>query len=113
AIDALVRGPSRTAIFIRVPEGDSRREIARLVAGDGLRGSYLHATRRSPLLDPRRYGAPRRVDLEGFLFPSTYVMRRGSPVPVLVAKQLGAFKVAFRRVSLKAARKVNLTGYDV
>ena len=113
AIDALVRGPSRTTIAIRIPEGDSRKEIARLITRDGLHGNYVRATRSSPLFDPRQYGAPRPVSLEGYLFPSTYVVRRGSPVNVLVAKQLTGFKAAFGRVSLKAARKVNLTGYDV
>jgi UPF0755 protein len=113
AIDALVRGPARTAISISIPEGSSRREVARLIKPDGLRGNYVRATGRSPLLDPRRYGAPRRGDLEGFLFPSTYVLRRGAPVKQLVTRQLKAFKKAFSRVNLDAARHVNLTGYDV
>jgi len=113
AIDALVRGPARTTVTITIPEGDSRREIARLIARDGLRGDYLHATGRSKLLNPKRYGAKGRGDLEGFLFPATYVLRHGAPVKQLVDRQLRAFKRAFRRVRLRAARRVNLTAYDV
>src|SRR5207244_4059866 len=51
-------------------------------------------------------------DLEGFLFPSTYDVKRG-PVTALVAKQLAAFKQRFATVDLRAARRVNLTPYDV
>jgi len=113
AINALVHGPQRTVIEVTIPEGSSRREIARLVVKDGLRGDYVRATRRSHLLNPKRYGAKHARDLEGFLFPSSYFIRRGSPVKLLVAKQLTAFKRAFPRVKLRAARRVNLTPYDV
>src|SRR5437764_331939 len=91
----------------------ARREIARRIARHGLRGDYLHATGRSKLLNPKRYGAKGRGDLEGFLFPATYVLRHGAPVKQLVDRQLRAFKRAFRRVRLRAARRVNLTAYDV
>ncbi len=113
AIDALVRGPARTTITVTIPEGESRREIARLVTRAGLRGNYVRASRRSKLLDPTSYGAKTRGDLEGFLFPATYIVRRGAPVRQLVEKQLSAFKRAFDGVRLRAARRVNLTAYDV
>jgi UPF0755 protein len=113
AIDALTKGPGSNLLNVTIPEGRSRREIARLVAPLGLRGSYLEASARSPLLDPRRYGAPRASDLEGFLFPSTYQLRRGAPVRSLVSKQLSAFTVQIRKVSMRAARHVNLTTFDV
>ncbi|MBV9212017.1 MAG: endolytic transglycosylase MltG [Actinobacteria bacterium] len=113
AIDALVRGPVQTTVTVTIPEGLSRREVARLISRDGLRGNYLRATKRSTLLDPRSYGAKAPSGLEGFLFPATYVVRRGAPVDQLVNLQLRAFQQAFRRVSLRAANHVNLTGYDV
>jgi UPF0755 protein len=113
AIAALSKGPGSNLVNVTIPEGRSRREIARSIAGLGLRGSYLKATVRSPLLDPRRMGANGAHDLEGFLFPSTYQVRRGAPVRSLVAKQLNAFRLQIAKVGMRAARHVNLTTYDV
>jgi UPF0755 protein len=111
AIDALTQGPPPNLVTLVIPEGKSRREIA--VSIKSLRGDYLTATKRSPLLDPARYGARNAPDLEGFLFPASYQLRRGSSVNALVARQLAAFKQRFATVDLHAAKKVNLTPYDV
>jgi UPF0755 protein len=113
AIDALTKGPSSNVVRITIPEGKARSEIAALVAPDGLRGSYLRASTRSRLLHPSRLGGRHARNLEGFLFPATYQLRRGSPAASLVGKQLTAFKRTFAGVSLRAARHVNLTPYDV
>jgi peptidoglycan lytic transglycosylase G len=113
AIDALVKGPASTLVNVTIPEGLSREQTAARVAPLELRGNYLHATRSSPLLDPRAYGAKGPRDLEGFLFPSTYQIRRGGPVKALVARQLGAFKLEIGKVNMRAARHVNLTTFDV
>jgi UPF0755 protein len=112
ALDALSKGPPPNTVRITIPEGRSRREIARIVGGS-LAGSYLAATRSSALLTPRRYGAPRGASLEGFLFPATYVLRRGRPVSDLVDQQLTAFKREFAGIGLRYARTKNLTPYDV
>jgi UPF0755 protein len=113
AIDALAAGPGSNLANVTIPEGRSRRETAAILAPLHLRGDYLKATVRSPLLDPRRYGGPHARDLEGFLFPSTYQIRRGGAVATLVAKQLNAFKARIAKVGMRAARHVNLTTYDV
>jgi len=113
AIDALVKGPGSTLVSVTIPEGLSRREIAARLTPVDLSGSYLRATESSPLLDPRRYGAKGQRDLEGFLFPSTYQIRRGGPVKTVVAKQLGAFELEIGKVNMRAARHVNLTTFDV
>ena len=112
AIDALRAGPRPEIVTFTIPEGRSRREIAQIV-GHSLSGSYLAASRRSRMLDPRRYGARRARDLEGFLFPATYRLRRGQPASLLVAQQLQAFRQNFGRVRLRYARRKNLTPYDV
>lgn len=109
----LTKGPpAQKVVAATVPEGLSRREIGPIASRDGLEGSYVAATVRSPLLDPARYGGRHAASLEGFLFPSTYDVRRG-PVRALVAKQLATFKQRFATVDLRAARRVNLTPYDV
>jgi uncharacterized YceG family protein len=95
-------------------EGKTRGQIDALLRSQGVKGSYLAATRRSPLLDRRRYGAPRGTpSLEGFLFPSTYNLREPISVSALVADQLQAFKANFARVNLGYARSKHLTPYDV
>jgi UPF0755 protein len=110
-LDRLERGVPPNVVVVTVPEGRSRREIAPLVRG--LEGNYMRATRRSPVLDPRDYRAPRGRSLEGFLFPATYELKKGQPVSRLVDRQLEAFKQNFEKVDLRYARSKNLTPYDV
>ena len=116
ALDALARAPRAAPVIdVTLPEGPGRREEAPLVRKAGVRGSYLKASARSRRLNPRAYGAPRGTrNLEGFLFPSTYELRRSDAnARRLVAKQLAAFKSNFRKVDLRRARRKNLTPYDV
>src|SRR2546423_15052795 len=108
ALSALTKGPPNNLVTVVVPEGRSRREIAASLSG--LTGSYLVATKRRP---PKGYGADRASDLEGFLFPATYQLKPGTNVTKLVAKQLRTFKQRFATVGMRAARRVNLTPYDV
>jgi uncharacterized YceG family protein len=113
AIDVLAEGPPPPKVTrIVVPEGKSRKEVARSIDGT-LDGDYLEATKSSKLLDPADYGAEKATDLEGFLFPATYELKPGSDVQALVDKQLAAFKQRFAEVDLGAAKHVNLTPYDV
>jgi UPF0755 protein len=112
ALDALAAGPGPDIVTLTIPEGRSRREV-KAIAGSSLKGDYLAATRRSTLLDPRRYGATHARDLEGFLFPATYELKSGRPVGALVEEQLVAFKRRFAGVNLRYARGRNLTPYDV
>jgi UPF0755 protein len=110
-IDVLSKGPTPhvlKVVNVLIPEGRSRREIAASLKG--LQGDYLAATKRPP---PPGYGAKGAADLEGFLFPATYQLRRGANVKELVAKQLQAFRQRFRSVNLSAAKRKNLTPYDV
>ena len=111
ALDALTKGVAPNLVQIVIPEGKSRREIA-AIAG-GLRGSYLAASARSPYLNPRRYGARHARNLEGFLFPASYQLKKGASARLLVREQLQAFRQNFSKVNLSYARKKNLTAYDV
>ncbi len=102
-------------ITVTVPEGPSRREIVPIIKDSGLRGGYLNATKKREGFSPRRlYGAPSGVkDLEGFLFPATYELRKGANVKDLVGKQLEAFQENFAEIDLRAAKRKNLSAYDV
>jgi UPF0755 protein len=111
ALNALTKGVAPDVVQVVIPEGRSRREVAPLAKG--LKGSYLAATVRSPYLNPRRYGARHARNLEGFLFPASYQLKKGASARTLVKEQLQAFRQNFSRVSLAYARKKNLTPYDV
>ena len=77
--------PAAKVTNLTLIEGKTRAQIDKLLRAQGVRGSYTAATRHSPLLDPRRYGAPRSTpSLEGFLFPSTYQLRK--PIKVACAR---------------------------
>jgi UPF0755 protein len=94
-----------------VVEGKSRSEIAESIPA--LRGDYEDATKRVDGFSPRRYGARNAKDLEGFLWPATYEMKRGQSVERLVDKQLAEFERNFSTVSMREARSKNLTPYEV
>jgi len=111
ALDALQEGVPPNIVRVSIPEGLSRTEI-RPITG-GLRGNYTRATRRSPSLDPRDYGAKRPTSLEGFLFPATYDLKKGQRVSRLREQQLDHFKSNFQKVNLRYAKRKNLNAYDV
>jgi UPF0755 protein len=110
-LDRLEQGLPPNVIRVTIPEGRSRREVAPLVRR--LRGNYVRATLSNPALDPRKYKAKGAQSLEGFLFPATYELKKGTPVRRLVAEQLTAFERNFDKVDLRYARRKNLTPYDV
>jgi uncharacterized YceG family protein len=60
------------------------------------------------------YLAPKSTpDLEGFLFPNTYQLRKPVSISALVADQLTEFKLQFQSVSMHYAESKKLTPYDV
>jgi cell division protein YceG involved in septum cleavage len=105
-------GPA--VVKVLIPEGKTRLQIAQIAAAAGLRGSYRRASRSTPLLNPRRYGAPAATrDLEGFLFPATYDEYKGAPVEKLVADQLAAFSENFGPALAARARALHITPYEM
>ncbi|HET8673971.1 MAG TPA: endolytic transglycosylase MltG, partial [Thermoleophilaceae bacterium] len=111
ALDALTKGVPPNVVQITIPEGRSRNEVAPLTRG--LKGSYAKETIRSPYLNPRSYGARHARNLEGFLFPASYQLKKGASVRTLVKDQLQAFKQNFAKVPMRYARSKNLSRYDV
>jgi UPF0755 protein len=106
--------PPPKIVRITIPEGETRGQIAKLAASEGLTGSYLAAARRSPLLDPAHYGAPAGTpNLEGFLFPATYELYASSPAQHLVALQLQAFEENFGRAEIRRAHELHITPYQL
>jgi UPF0755 protein len=106
--------PPPKIVRITIPEGETRGQIARIAASEGLSGSYLMAARRSSLLDPAHYGAPAGTpNLEGFLFPATYELYAGSPARRLVAEQLQAFEENFGPDEIRRAHELHITPYQL
>jgi uncharacterized YceG family protein len=99
---------------LTVTPGRTRRQIDVLLRSQGVSGSYYAATRRSPLLSPRAYGAPVGTNsLEGFLFPDTYQLTDPVRVSALVSDQLTNFKRQFATVDTRYARSQHVSAYDV
>jgi len=118
AIDALSAQPvvvRGATLNVTIPEGRSRKEIARLIDSKNLRGDYLRASARfRGRLNPFRYDAPKGTRLlEGFLFPATYELKKNAPASDLVDRQLKAFKDNFASVDMRRAQRKKLTDYDV
>jgi len=101
-------------VKVVIPEGETRLQIAQIAAAEGLTGSYLAGSKRSPLLNPAHYGAPRGTpDLEGFLFPATYDMNAGTPASRLVSEQLLAFRERFAAGDIRRAHELHITPYQL
>jgi UPF0755 protein len=101
-------------VTIVIPEGFTRMQIAQRASEDGLTGSYLAASVRSPLLAPAHYGAPANTpNLEGFLFPATYELYAGASVKRLVEEQLIAFRENFGGAEVFHARALHVTPYQL
>jgi UPF0755 protein len=104
------------------PEGFTRAQMAQrvqAVARIAYRERHIH-----PLISAKGYLAasgprripgfgPKKLPLEGFLFPSTYNFDRKSTSGSLVRAQLRAFEVNWGNVDLAYAQSKNLTPYDV
>jgi cell division protein YceG involved in septum cleavage len=106
--------PPIPVVKVLIPEGKTRAQIAQIAAADRLSGDYRAASKRSPLLNPTRYGAPAGTpDLEGFLFPATYDMFPRAPVAHLVEEQLLAFREHFGVEDIERARARHLTPYQL
>jgi len=100
-------------ITVTIPEGYSRAQTAELAKQEGLRGSYEKASVRSSYLSPAKYGGSGAKNLEGFLFPDTFELRKHAKAAELVQLQLEDFKHRIAGVEMGYARSKNLTTYDV
>jgi UPF0755 protein len=114
-LTALTKAPRAAPTSqLTISEGHTRQYVAALLHKQRIRGNYLAATRRSPLLDPHKYGAARNIpSLEGFLFPDTFTLVAPVKASALVSDQLRDFKRRFAGVNLRYARSKHLTPYDV
>jgi cell division protein YceG involved in septum cleavage len=100
-------------VTVTIPEGYTRAQTAGLAKEEGLRGSYGQDSVHSQYLNPAKYGGKDAKDLEGFLFPDTFELKKHAPASDLVQLQLEDFKRRIAGVDMAYARSKNLTTYDV
>ncbi len=100
-------------ITVTIPEGYTRSQTAEVSKQEGLSGNYEKASVRSKYLNPAKYGGKGAKDLEGFLFPDTFELKKHASAAELVQLQLEDFKNRIAGVSMKYASSKNLTVFDV
>jgi len=110
-IDRLARGDvyARRLTF---PEGLTIQEMARLYEARefGAAASFLEAARDAALIHDLDPAAP---DLEGYLFPDTYALPRGTPATRLVGLMMERFRATFDADMQRQAREQGLTTREV
>jgi cell division protein YceG involved in septum cleavage len=100
-------------ITVTIPEGYTRSQTAEVAKQEGLRGGYEKASVQSKYLNPAKYGGKGAKDLEGFLFPDTFELKKHASSAELVQLQLEDFKNRIAGVNMQYARSKNLTTFDV
>src|SRR4051812_31957270 len=92
-IDLIARGDVY-ARRITFPEGLTIREMAKIweSQGFGLAARFVEASRQRDLIADLDPAAP---DLEGYLFPDTYPLPRGTAAPKLVALMVERFRATY------------------
>ena len=118
-----VAAPKPTILRVVFPEGFNRKEMVQRVAEvrqiaktkrkvtPKLSGNaYAAASKSAPVPAPFRKDAK---GIEGFLFPATYEFTPKTTGKQLVDDQIEHFESNWSKVDLAAARKKNLTPYDV
>ncbi len=93
---------------ITFPEGLTIREMAQIVEshGFGTAEEFIQATRDSSLVNALD---PAAKDLEGYLFPETYTLPRGTPVTKLVALMVERFRDTYTALEAKRSGEVELS----
>lgn len=91
---------------LTIPEGLRIEEVAGIVESEGFsrRAEFLVATRRAALIADLD---PQATDLEGYLFPDTYLLPHGIPATQIVEAMVARFRQAMgpeRTARLEAAR---------
>lgn len=106
----LDHGPSGHVKTLVIPEGYRLTQIEALLPSVGLRPkAYARAVRAA--VPPAGFG--HHVNMEGFMFPATYIIRPNETEAQLVSQQLSAFENAWAQVNMAYARSKHLTNYDV
>lgn len=118
AIAKLAKGPDIVYYDVVIPEGFTARQIAaRFAAETGVPEGELLAlvTSGAPRFAAERpyLAGAYNGTLEGFLFPATYRIKKGTTAEEIVGQMLDAFDANLAKVDLTFAASKNLTPYDI
>ena len=93
---------------ITFPEGLTIREMAEIVEsrGFGKADEFIKAARDGSLVNDLD---PAAKDLEGYLFPETYTLPRGTPVATLVSLMVERFRDTYTALAAKRSGQVDLS----
>ena len=93
---------------ITFPEGLTIREMAEIVESNGFgkADEFIKAARDGSLVNDLD---PAAKDLEGYLFPETYTLPRGTPVATLVSLMVERFRDTYTTLEAKRGSKVDLS----
>jgi UPF0755 protein len=106
-IDTIARGEDY-ARRLTFPEGLTIREMAKIweSQGFGPAAQFIEASRQRELITDLD---PAAADLEGYLFPDTYPLPRGTAAPKLVAMMVERFRATYTPELRAAAAAQDLT----
>ena len=93
---------------ITFPEGLTIREMAEIVEshGFGKADEFIKAARDGSLVNDLD---PAAKDLEGYLFPETYTLARGTPVATLVSLMVERFRDTYTTLEAKRSGQADLS----
>ena len=106
-LDQVVTGGQQVAVWVTIPEGFTAKEIARTLADASLGGEdVLEATF---FHDTLVLGGARTVNLEGYLFPETYLIPVAATPAQIAAKLTAQFERELPPDAAVLARRLGFT----
>lgn len=101
-------------IKVTVPEGYSIEEIAQLMEEKGLcsENDFIEAVKNHELPEFVEVNEKRRYNLEGFLYPDTYLIEKGTSANNIIDKMLERFNAAIKEVENETNVVINNEDID-
>jgi UPF0755 protein len=106
-LHALVTGGAQVATWVTIPEGFTAEQIAERLQGNGLGSSA--ALRQDFMRERLLVDGARTKSLEGFLFPSTYLMPLGAAPEQVAALLTAQFLKELPRDAASRARALHVS----
>jgi len=103
----LVTGGDQLARWVAIPEGFTDAQIAATYAANGFANDAAFAVAFAGHIE---VGGVRTPSLEGYLFPSTYLVPRGATAPAIAREMVGQFK---RELPADAEARARARGFTV
>ncbi len=100
-------------VKLTIPEGYSVEDIAKTVEEKGIcsKEDFLNAVKNYELPDYVKVNSSKRYNLEGFLYPDTYLIEKGANAKDIIKLMLDRFDEIMKQV--KDETKVNIKDEDV